>query len=216
MNQEARHLSPELQREYLQLIQDIYDVSTQLATRTYIWGGMVVDILCGKFLREHHDIDGFTLGLQSIATEMAALFSQRGYAVSYSSEYGMMKVKKGQVHASFNPLEVDGDTAIWRHIGEQGAIYFPEKWLDKMTRDFCGVRVYTSGIRFEYAIKTNPHLLNPEWRMRGKDHVAVKFLSAEVDRIAVDEACFLSKIWSYSPYWVEKGYPEYEKCITPA
>jgi hypothetical protein len=65
------HLSGR-QRACVQFLQDIYEVSAALGTRTTIWGGMVVDILCGAFLRDHHDVDGFTLNLLNVKGEMAA------------------------------------------------------------------------------------------------------------------------------------------------
>ena len=214
MIKEARRPKPGHQQACLQLLQDIYEVSTALAMRTYIWGGMVVDILCGEFLRVHHDIDGFTLNLSSVKTEMAALFSRKGYVTTYSDEYGMLKIRRGELHAALNQLEIDDDTAVWRHVGDQGTVAFPVDWLEATPHRFCGVNTYISGAKFEYAVKTNVHLLNPEWQLRDKDRDAIRFLSAELDRMGVDRVQVLSRIWSYTPYWVGRGYPEYERRIT--
>jgi hypothetical protein len=211
---ETRLPKPEHQQACLQLLQDIYEVSAALATRTYIWGGMVVDILRDEFLRVHRDIDGFTLNLSSVRTDMAGLFSKRGYATAYADEYGMLKIKKGELHAALNQLEIDGHTAMWRHVGDQGTVYFPVDWLDATPRCFCGINAYISGAEFEYAIKTNVHLLNPEWQLRDKDRAAIQFLSAELDRMGVDKAQVLSSVWSHTPYWVGRGYPEYERRVT--
>lgn len=213
MNPKISHPNSEDQQVCLGLLQDIYEVSTALVTRTYIWGGMVTDILSGEFLRVHHDIDGFTLRLLSIKDEMATMLSERGYATSYSDEYDMLVIKKGELHAALNRLEIDGSTAMWRHVGDQGTIYFPVDWLDSAPRWFYGVNAYTSGIQFEYAIKTNVHLLSPEWQLRDKDRSAIEFLRAELDRMGLDKAKVLSRIWSYTPYWVGRGYPEYESRV---
>jgi len=198
----------------LQLLQDIYDVSTALGTRTYIWGGMVADILCGEFLRAHHDLDGFTLNLLDVKTEMAERFFAKGYTTTYSDEYDMLRIEKGDLHAALNRLEIDGDTAMWRHVGDQGTIYFPAAWLDATPRTFHGVKAYISGAAFEYAIKSNVHLLNPEWQLRDKDRAAIEVLSAELDRMGADKQAVLASISSYTPYWVERGYPEYESQVT--
>lgn len=203
----------EHQQTCLQLLQDIYEVSTALGTHTYIWGGMVPDILRGEFLRDHHDVDGFTLDLLNVKAEMAARFATKGYVVTYSDEYDLLRIEKGEFHAALNRLDLDGDTAMWRHVGDQGTIYFPAAWLDTAPHVFCGVKAHISGAAFEYTIKTNVHLLNPEWKLRDKDRAAIGILSAELDRIGADKQEILSRISSYTPYWVEKGYPEYKNRI---
>jgi hypothetical protein len=170
---------------------------------------MVPDILCGTFLRDHHDIDGFALNLWRVKDEMAALFSQRGYTTSYTDEYALLRIDKGALHAVLNPLEIEDRTAMWRHVGEQGTVFFPADWLDLAPRDFYGVPVHISGVRFEYAIKACVRLLSPEWRLRDKDYTAIDVLRAEMQQRGFDETEVLSDIWSYTPYWVERGYPEY-------
>lgn len=204
------------QRLVLQFLQDIYDVSAALETRTYIWGGMVVDILCGEFLRDHHDIDGFVLNLLDVKSDMSALFAERGYTTSYQAEYDLLRIEKGGLHAAFNRLEIDGDLAMWRHVGDCGTVFFPADWLDPTPCCFYGIRTHISGVRFEYAIKTNVHLLNPEWRLRDKDRDAIHILGTELQRSGLDGMGFLSQVWSHTPYWVEKGYPEYARPIVIA
>jgi hypothetical protein len=133
---------------------------------------------------------------------------------TYSDEYDMLKIKKGELRAALNRLEIDGHTAMWRHVGDRGTIAFPADWLDATPHCFYGVNAYISGAEFEYVIKTNVRLLNPEWQLRDKDRAAIQFLSAELDRMGVDKAQVLSSIWSYTPYWVGRGYPEYEYRVT--
>ena len=43
----------ETNKRNLAILRDIYDVSGLCSTRTYVWAGLVQDILAGKFLREH-------------------------------------------------------------------------------------------------------------------------------------------------------------------
>lgn len=50
-------------KRLLAILRDIYDVSTLCSTRTYVWADLVQDVLAGEFLREHRDVDGFTLNL---------------------------------------------------------------------------------------------------------------------------------------------------------
>jgi hypothetical protein len=206
------HLT-ENQRLVLQFLRDIYAVSSELGTRTTIWGGLVPDILHGSFLRDHHDVDGFVLNLLDVKDQMAARFSERGYVVSYQHAYDLLRVDRGGLHAAFNRLETEGDQAMWRHVGDQGTIGFPVDWLALSPRSFYDVQTYVSGARFEYAIKSNVRLLSPEWQPRDKDLLALRVLETELDRFGLRPAQFLAEIWSETPYWVERGYPEYAKRI---
>ena len=45
----------------LAVLRDIYEVSELCATRTSIWAGLARDVLAGEFLREHGNVEGFTL-----------------------------------------------------------------------------------------------------------------------------------------------------------
>jgi hypothetical protein len=38
---------------------DYAETYTVCSTKTYVWGGFVIDIFEEKFLREHGDLDGF-------------------------------------------------------------------------------------------------------------------------------------------------------------
>jgi hypothetical protein len=85
--------------------------------------------------------------------------------------------------------------------------------LDPTPRGFYDVLAHISGAQFEYAIKTNVHLLNPEWELRDKDRSALSFLRAELEKNGLDAATVLAQVWSHTPYWVERGYPEYARRI---
>ena len=80
---------------YLAFLKDIYDVSVACATTTYIWGGFTLDILEGHFLREHHDLDGFTLNLLDVRQEMTVLFEQRGYVGAVPRRYRYADHRQG-------------------------------------------------------------------------------------------------------------------------
>ncbi len=63
----------DIDQSQLALLKDIYEVSELCSTRTYIWAGLVRDVITGKFLRGHGDVDGFTLNLWDLKDKMADL-----------------------------------------------------------------------------------------------------------------------------------------------
>lgn len=123
-------------QHYLKFLRDIYEVSLACSTTTYIWGGFTVDIIEGRFLREHHDLDGFTLNLLDVLPDMTALYKSRGYDVGFNEEFDMLGIARDGLRAAFNRLETDGAMMMWRHIGNDGTVYFPPNWLDDTPRDF--------------------------------------------------------------------------------
>jgi hypothetical protein len=199
----------ETQRQWLMLLRDIYDVSSSCTTKTYIWGGMVQDILSGQFLRDHSDIDGFTLNLWDSREDMAARYAQKGYAVSFLEDVGFLRLERDGYHAVFNQLELNRETSLWRHAGHEGTVYFPRRWLAEKPQDFYDTTVYVSGIELEYAIKHCPYLLNPTWRTREKDIATSHWLNDMLDKQQIEREAILKQIWSYNLYWAKRGYAEY-------
>jgi hypothetical protein len=197
------------EQRLLAVIRDIFEVSALCSTRTYIWAGLVRDILSERFLRDHGDVDGFTLNLWQTKDELADRYRRRGYAVTFLADVQFMKIERDGLHAVFNRLEFDRDTAQWRHIGDEGTVYFPKCWLSDLPVPFYDTRAYVSGPEFEYGIKTNPHLLSPLWHGRDKDREAIDWLEQELDKRRINRAEILGQIWSYNPYWVKKGYADY-------
>ncbi len=194
---------------HLALLKDVYEVSEACGTRTYIWAGLVRDVLAGEFLREHGDVDGFTLNLWALRDGLAALYRQRGYAVSFLEEVQFLQIARDGVHATINRLDLDGNTAMWRHIGDQGTVYFPRQWLSAAPHSFYDVQVFVSGIEFEVAIVTHPHLLGPEWEGREKDVEMLEWLNGAIEERGMDREAILKQVWSYNPYWVKREYTEY-------
>ena len=76
-------------------------------------------------------------------------------------------------------------------------------------REFYNIKVYTSGFRFEYAIKTKVEMLTPIWKLREKDISAIKYYqeTLKVENISPDD--IYKWIWSYNPYWYKRGYSEF-------
>ena len=121
----------------------------------------------------------------------------------------MLEIIKGDIHAAFNGLELDGETAMWRHIGKDGTVYFPKSWLDTEPRDFYGVKVYSAGYRFDYAIKTKASMLTPVWELREKDHLAIAYWEEILRENGENPEDIYKWIWSYNPFWYKKGYDEF-------
>ena len=196
---------------YLNFMKDIYDISSELSIRTYIWGGFTTDIFEETFLREHEDLDGFVENMMSVLNQLIIKYKNKGYHTEFYSDINMLEIRKGNQHASFNPLNVDGKVAMWRHIGDQGTVYFPYSWLDSTSRNFYDTKVYTSGLCFEYGFRKIVSDLNPEWKEREKDRIAKNYLEEKIREKCLDEKDILKCIWSYSPFWIKKGYDPFSK-----
>jgi len=196
---------------YLEMMRDIYEVSAACSTKTYIWGGFVIDIFEGKFLREHGDLDGFVENMMTVLKKLIFEYRNRGYHTEFRKDINMLIIRKGNQHAAFNSLDIDSTVAMWRHIGDQGTVYFPYSWLDNSPRSFYNVKVYTSGLYFEYGFRKIVHLLNPEWKEREKDRAAKEYLENRIKAEGIDSKTILKSIWSYNPFWIKKGYNPFDK-----
>jgi len=196
-------------RRQLEFLRDIYEVSAACSTKSYIWGGLTIDIMEGRFLREHGGMDVFTLNLLELKDDLSELYVDRGYQTEFLPEWHMLQIRRDGHSGSFNCLEIDHGVAMWRHIGEHGTVYFPASWLEDVPRRFYDVMVHISGVEFEYSIKSNVRLLSPEWQLRPKDREAREYLEGVLQERRVEEEDVLKHIWSHNPFWVRKGYQEY-------
>lgn len=201
-------LSPSNQA-YLGFLRDIAEVSRACETVTYIWGGMTVDLLAGRFLREHHDLDGFTLNLLDVRDGLMARYGGLGYGVEWRDDIDMLVIRRDGLHAAFNRLEIDGETAMWRHVGREGTVYFPAAWLDAAPRAFYGAEVVCAGAQLDYTLKTCIRLTHATWEPRDKDRAAIPHLERALAARGLDPEVFLREIWAYTPFWAKRGYPEY-------
>jgi len=199
----------EKNQQYLSMLDDIYHVSNAFGIKTYIWGGLALDLWEGRFLREHGDLDGFVENLEEYLVLLMKEYQKRGYEAKFISDFSMLEINRGLVHASFNPLKLDGNIAQWQHIGKEGSVYFPADWLDTAPRTFYTAKAYTAGIRFEYAIKTKISMLHPTWQLREKDRAAIRCMEKKLQEQGVTEDDIYPWIWSYNPYWYKRGYDDF-------
>ena len=196
---------------YLEFLRDIYEVSVACSTKTYIWGGFTHDIFEGEFIRDHGDLDGFTENMMSVLDDLISNYKNRGYTTEFKNNINMLVIRRDGLHAAFNSLDVDESVAMWRHIGNHGTVYFPYKWLDDTPRDFYDVKVYTSGIYFEYGFRKIAKSINPDWKAeREKDKITIDYLQRKLDEIGIDPKTILRSIWSYNPIWIKKGYDPFD------
>ena len=199
----------ENQKQQIQVLKDIQEISHLCSTITFIWGGFTIDILEGFFLREHHDIDCFTLNLLDIKNDISDLFKRKGYSTEYISDIDMFIINHNGCKAAFNRLETDKDIAMWRHIGNEGTLYFPRAWLVKVYISFYDIPVLISGMEFEYVIKSKVKLLSPLWELRDKDLEALEYWSKKLKLRDINPEDLFNQVRSDNPYWRKKGYQEY-------
>ena len=200
----------EKNRLYLAFMRDMLEVCETLGLRWYIWGGMVADILEGNFQREHGDLDGFVENLENNVKALSAALTQRGYEAAFNEQFSILTARRDPIHAAFNPLRINGGIAEWKHIGDQGSVFFPFDWLDGEPRSFLGESVRTSGIRFEYMFRTNTPLLNPQWtENRPKDADAIAYYKAALLREGIDPRSLAGRFWTYNPFWFHRGYEDF-------
>ena len=203
------------QQDIIQCISEIYSFSNELEIKTYFWGGFVQDIIEGKILREHGDIDLFMENMDMKINSLLDLFKNNEYICSYHDDIQMLNLEKNNVKVTINPIIFKNETAIWKHIGNEGFICFPKEWLDIEYRNFYGINVLTSGCKFEYCIKSIIKYMNPNWtnKIREKDILAKEYYCKKLfeKNIRVEE--LMEKIWAYNPFWFKEGYNGYEAPI---
>jgi len=199
-------------QKHLEIMKDIYTVSTELGIKSYVWGGFAADILNGNLTREHGDLDLFTENLVQNKDILTQKYETLGYEVKYLENFWMLQIYKGDIHAAFNSVRNVGGIAHWHHCGPHGTVFFPYEWLDKEPSMFYGSPVYTIGAELAYILKTNVKLLNPEWEAKGlrdKDRADIETLERILSSRGVNKDEIKKKVWSHNPIWYAKGYEEY-------
>lgn len=192
------------------MLRDVFEVSAESGLKSYVWGGLAVDILKGEWTRDHGDADLFCEDLVDHLGALRAGYEARGYETKYLPDFWMLQIRRGDVHAGFNMVRNIDGIAHWHHIGMHGTVFFPYEWLDRTPADFCGAPAYTVGLRLAYALKACPRLLSPEWKGRPKDKADLALLSDMLRLRDIDKSEFLGRVWAHNPFWYARGYAEYE------
>ncbi|MBD3280280.1 hypothetical protein GF389_02020 [Candidatus Dojkabacteria bacterium] len=145
----------------------IENFTSQLGTIAYAWGGLIPDIYNDKILREHDDVEHLVLNIYDYIPKLQEMFTSEGWNTEIL-ENGDLRVKKDGAKLHLGHLEVS-DKARWYHNGKKGVIVFPESWLNPNPIQFQGMKIHAVYPEFQYALKTNPSLMNPGWQPRQKD-----------------------------------------------
>lgn len=137
-------------------------------TKSYIFGGLTLDIWEGKFLREHDDIDVLCEQMYLHRGMFHDFFSKQGYETKDLENYDFKAIKKeAKIHIGH--LEIRDSQVEWKHNGDKGSIIFAKDWLDQKVYHFYDIELFTVKPEFEYVLKTHPELMNPDWVLRQKD-----------------------------------------------
>lgn len=165
------HQLTKKEKLFLKLLHLLNEISGKAGTKSYIFGGLTLDIWHGRFLRDHYDIDVLTENLHSLEPEFVEQFSGAGYETHHLGNNDF-KAIKDEVKIHFGHLDIKNGSVEWTHDGENGSIFFPEEWLDRNVHYFYYIETFTITPEFEYVLKMHPELMNPEWTLREKDQVA--------------------------------------------
>ncbi len=196
-------------QDTLALLRDLWDVGEATGCKAWIWAGWAQDIREGRVLREHGDLDVFMLNMPDHLPELVAAFEARGIKTSFWNEFLLLKLERGTARCGINPLIERHGIAEWKHIGDQGSVFFPFEWLDAQPRDFLGVPALIAGTEFEYVFRTRIAATNPDWTPRPKDRQAATYWRAALAERGASCEEVLSRVWTYNPFFFHRGNPAY-------
>jgi hypothetical protein len=93
---------------FLRLLSDVCDVSRDVGSRSWVWGGLAVDVLRGGLLRDHHDLDCFALDLTEHQGRMIDRFRDLGYEITVLEEFQILRIDRDAVERLRRFLVTDG------------------------------------------------------------------------------------------------------------
>lgn len=149
--------------------------ANKVGTVAYAWGGLIVDIYENTIVREHDDVEHIVLNLYNHIDELIALFQKDGWETEILIN-GDLRATKSGAKLHLGHLKIHDDIAKWFHNGNKGVIEFPSSWLNPKSITFLEMDIHAVLPEFQYVLKTNPALMNPEWEQRDKDLADIKKL----------------------------------------
>lgn len=152
----------------------VEQLSTQVETTSWLWGGFVADIYSGHQLRDHHDLDYLTHNLFSLLPMLQALLVEAGWETQVVVN-GDLTAQRDEVRLHFGHVQdeiADDSLSCWIHNGDRGQLRFSRRWLPSDTVSFYAVALHVVAPALQYTLLQNPEQLNPAWRPRPQDQMA--------------------------------------------
>ena len=171
-------------------------ISAELGTLAYIWGGWMLDIYKGQFLRDHSDVDCFVVDLYQLFARFGERLFQEGWQVRNPLDGHLLWAEKDGVKLHLGHVEFDDSVVNWKHNGDDGSILFPADWLREDAVKFLGIEVHVVKPEFGYVLKMNPQLMNLDWAPRDKDQADTEVLRAMLLEKQVDLDLLLPQVKS--------------------
>ena len=162
------------EQDLLHAMAQVEAASNSLHTTSWVWGGLIADIYQGFFLRDHHDIDYLTRDLIKMQQSLTEAFQELGWQIQQLVN-GDLKLSKGQIEVQLGNVTFAGE-ACWTHNGKLGSIFFPASWLRVESMKFYKFEIHAAEPELQYALLSQPQLLNPDWAPREKDRTALSYL----------------------------------------
>ncbi len=164
--------------------------SKRLHTYSWLWGGLTVDVYRGELLREHDDLDYLTLNLHTLMPAVISQSERRGWQTKVL-ENGDLQLKWQETKIHLGHVEISHQ-ACWTHNGAKGRLWFPREWLPPEGRGFCGRRVHVVAPEFQLVLLERPELLNPNWKCRHKDLIALDYLRHYFENMGIKPESLLT------------------------
>jgi hypothetical protein len=190
----------------LEAMTTIEALSAELGTRAYVWGGWSLDIHQGRVTREHSDIDCFVVDLYRLFAPFRDRLLEQGWETRDPLDGHLLGASRDGIRLALGHVELeagagaggagDGGIVNWKHNGNRGSILFPAAWLRREVVPFLGVELHIAEPELAYVLKTNPHLMNPDWSARDRDRADIALLRAMLAEKRVDLDTLLSQVQS--------------------
>lgn len=179
----------------LKAMSTVAAIARELDTRAYLWGGWLSDVLVGRVLREHSDIDYLTVDLRPLVDAFDARLAGQGWEARHALDDCLLAARREGIKLHLGHIHM-GTCVDWKHNGDRGSIRFPSDWLHEEPLDFYGLQVHVVEPELGYVLKTHPGLMNAGWEPRDKDRADLQVLQATLIEKRVDLDALASQVIS--------------------